>query len=246
MSSKNEDMNADGGWAASARAYIALIDRGDPNRELLLDPVMLGLCGEVSGLTVLDLGCGEGRFCRMLAEREASTIGIDPTSELVREARRRGDERAGWVMGTGEKLPFREEAFDLVVSYVTLVDIVDYVGAIQESARVLKHRGSLVVANLGFVTASSGWLRDEQGNRLYHRVDRYAEEWAQVYEWAGMKIVNWHRPLSAYMSAYLSSGLILQEFLEPVPEDESLRHHPDFEDWFRVPLFNVMKWRKSC
>lgn len=35
------------------------------------------------------------------------------------------------------------------------------------------------------------------------------------------------------------------EVLEPVPTDDSLRAHPDFEDWFRVPQFWVMRWEKS-
>jgi hypothetical protein len=100
------------------------------------------------------------------------------------------------------------------------------------------------VANLGFVTASYGWARDSDGKRLHHQVDRYAEEWSQVYAWSGMEIENWHRPLSSYMRRYLECGLSLQEFLEPVPEDEALREDPDCEDWFRVPLFNVMKWRR--
>ena len=105
----------------------------------------------------------------------------------------------------------------------------------------------MIVANLGFATASPagmGWERDAAGKRLYYRIDRYADEFSQVYEWANMRIVNWHRPLSHYMQAYLGSGLELRSFLEPLPQDESLRDDPHTEDWFRVPLFNVLKWQK--
>ncbi len=66
-----------------------------------------------------------------------------------------------------------------------------------------------------------------------------------MYEWAGMRIVNWHRPLSQYMRAYLGAGLMLRAFLEPVPEDTSLRTQDYFEDWFRVPQFTVMRWEKG-
>jgi hypothetical protein len=109
---------------------------------------------------------------------------------------------------------------------------------------VLAPGGTLVVANTSFVTASEGWQRDDAGRRLYHRIDRYAEERSQVYEWVGMRIVNRHRPLSHYMQAYLGAGLILRDFLEPVPSDESLRADDWFEDWFRVPQFTVMRWGK--
>lgn len=232
-------------WQDSAAAYIALQDAGDPNRTLLLDPVMLDLCGDVRGQRMLDIGCGEGRFCRMLAGRGARAIGIDVTTDMAQTARTRGSAHDAYTLASAEGLPFTDATFDLAVSYVTLVDIVDYASAIREAARVLRPGGRFVVANLNFVTASQGWLRDADGKRLYHRVDRYADEFPLVLEWAGMRIVNWHRPLANYMAAFLSSGLILRDFLTPVPKDQSLRDDPWFEDWFRVPLFNVMLWEKS-
>jgi SAM-dependent methyltransferase len=237
-------VTVDNGWNESAEAYIRFQDRGDPNRTLLLDPVMLDLCGDVRGRMALDVGCGEGRFSRMLAERGASVVGIDATPAMIAEAERRRRHDSDHCVAAAESLPLRDASVDLCVSYITLVDIVGYVEAIAEMARVLKHGGELIVANLGFVTASNGWERDDGGNRLYRRVDRYAEEFPQTFQWVGIRIVNWHRPLSAYMAAYLRSGLILREFLEPVPVDRSLQSHPDFEDWFRVPEFTVMKWQK--
>jgi ubiquinone/menaquinone biosynthesis C-methylase UbiE len=248
------------GWDFSAGAYTALQDAGDKNRTILLDPVMLDECGCVDGIRALDLGCGEGRFSRMLAGRGARVTGIDLTAEMTRTAHQRQGRDDQYVRATAEQLPFPSGTFDLAVSYVTLVDIVDYRTAISEAARVLRPGGRIVAANLGFVTASSGWLRDDEGKRLYHRVDRYAEEFPQVYEWQAaslvpdperfddrsltIRITNWHRPLSAYMSAYHDAGLELRSFLEPVPEDRSLRSDDFYEDWFRVPLFNVMRWEK--
>ena len=231
------------GWDYSARAYIAFQDRGDPNRTLLLDPVMLGLCGDVSGLRVADVGCGEGRFSRMLAKRGASVIGVDFTQEMSRVATQRALPNTWHAVAAAERLPFADGAFDICISYITLVDIVGFRDAIPEMARVLRPGGHIVAANLGFVTAG-GWVRDDANNRVHYQVDRYAEEWSRTFDWLGIRIVNWHRPLSAYMNAYLRAGLILREFLEPMPIDESLRDHPDFEDWFRVPLFNVIKWQK--
>ena len=233
------------GWASSADAYIAFEDGPDTHRTLLLDPVMLALCGDVRGRRVLDAGCGEGRFSRMLAERGARVVALDLTHELIAAARARSGGAHGCARGSAEVLPFRDGAFDLVVSYVALVDIADYQAAIREMARVLAPGGQIVVANVGFVSASDGWLRDEQGRRLYHRVDRYLEERRQVYEWAGMRITSWHRPLAGYMAAYLSCGLILRDFLEPMPDDASLRDDDYYEDWFRVPQFTVMRWQRA-
>ena len=63
-------------------------------------------------------------------------------------------------------------------------------------------------------------------------------------EWAGLRIRNWHRPLSAYMEAYLNAGFTLRRFLEPKPQDESLRNDIRYESWFRVPTFDLQVWQK--
>jgi hypothetical protein len=51
---QDPDLAGDGGWTYSARAYIDFQDRGDYNRTLLLDPVMLRLCGDVGGQRALE------------------------------------------------------------------------------------------------------------------------------------------------------------------------------------------------
>jgi SAM-dependent methyltransferase len=148
-----------------------------------------------------------------------------------------------------EALPFAATTFDLAVTYITLVDIQHYREGIAEMARVLKPGGRLLAANIGFVSASQaengGWRRDEDGVRIYVPIDHYAEESSAVYEWAGLRLRNYHRPLSAYMSAYLGAGLVLREFLEPTP-DERYRHVPEFSGAFRVPWFNVMLWERPA
>ena len=49
---------------------------------------------------------------------------------------------------------FADASFDLVVSYITLVDIPDFRAAIREMARVLRPGGALLMANLtGYISA---------------------------------------------------------------------------------------------
>jgi 2-polyprenyl-3-methyl-5-hydroxy-6-metoxy-1,4-benzoquinol methylase len=58
-------------------------ERGDWAREHVLDPVMLGRVAAGRFGRVLDVGCGEGRFCRMLRATGVAATGIDPTRQLV-------------------------------------------------------------------------------------------------------------------------------------------------------------------
>ena len=75
-------------------ATRASLDCGDaPGKKSgapgLLDPVVIRACGDVRGRTVLDCGCREGRFSRVLLEcGAAQVLGVDlraPTIEAAKE-----------------------------------------------------------------------------------------------------------------------------------------------------------------
>ncbi|HEX5371012.1 MAG TPA: class I SAM-dependent methyltransferase [Dehalococcoidia bacterium] len=237
------DMEIDGGWSESAEAWIALAPE-HATRKLLLDPILLAEAGDVSDARVLDLGCGEGRFSRLLAERGALTVGIDPIRRLIEAARGQSAAAERYAMASAEALPFADQCFDVVVAYLSLIDIPDFRAAISESARVLKPDGAFLAANVSNLASSTGEpVYDAEGRFAYYAVENYLEERPLTLEWAGLRVRNWHRPLSDYMDAYLGAGLALRRYIEPRP-DESLRGEPRFESWFRVPSFDVMVWRK--
>lgn len=235
-----------GGWEASAKTWIAAQgEEGDWLRRWVLDGPMLELClSSVDAPCILDLGCGEGRFARKLASRGARVIGMDPVPQLLRHARAAaGAHHIDYVLGVGEALPFRGEAFDVVLSYITIVDIPDFRAAIHEMARVVRPGGQVVVATMSpFASSTSGWVKSEAGEKLYFPIDDYLGEFAQELAWKGIRIVNYHRPMSALMDAFLSCGLILRKFLEPrpvagAPEQEAA-------DYVRVPYATVLVWEK--
>ena len=235
------------GWTTSADAWIARMDTFDFARQVLLDGPMVRMCGEVDGRRVLDIGCGEGRFCRMLSALGAQTVGLDPTAQLLETAAGR-DPGGEYLPGNAESLPFEDGSFDVVVFYLTLIDIPDFRKAIFEASRVLKPGGRMVIGNLAChaSTSPTGWVRDAGGGKLYFPIDRYMDELEMEVAWAGICVINYHRPLSAYMEAFLSAGLALREYLEPVPTAEQIQENPDLEYERRVPYVVGMLWEKQA
>ena len=64
--------NLDREWQELSIPWIKEAREGrNPTREGLLDKPILEACGNVEGLRILDFGCGEGRFCRILIEKGA-------------------------------------------------------------------------------------------------------------------------------------------------------------------------------
>jgi SAM-dependent methyltransferase len=237
----------DNGWEDSAAAWAAHVgEHGDFGRRYVLDPVMLARVSEAAPKTALDVGCGEGRFCRMLAARGIAATGVDPTIALISQARA-ADPAGRYVEAIAEALPFPDAAFDLVVSYLSLIDIPDFERAIAEMARVLKPGGALLIANLnGFNTAGAeqGWVRGLMGEMKHFPLDHYLRARAFWTEWKGIRIVNHHRPLRAYMQALLRERLTLSYFDEPAPTPDAPVERA--ADYVRAPWFMVMEWRKAA
>lgn len=216
-------------------------EHGDWGRRHVLDTPMLARVDALPVQAALDLGCGEGRFCRMLRARGIATIGIDPTAALIARAREL-DPGGDYRVERGEQLSAPAASMDLVVAYLALIDVPDLRACVSEVRRVLRHGGRFLIANLqAFNTAAipQGWTHEPDGSRRFC-IDHYLQERPVPVAWRGISISNWHRPLSMYMQALLEAGFELRHFDEPVP---SAPPSPKLERYLRVPNFLVMEWR---
>jgi 2-polyprenyl-3-methyl-5-hydroxy-6-metoxy-1,4-benzoquinol methylase len=229
------------GWDASAQAWIDVQgEDGDFGRVHVLDAPMLALVEQLAPASVLDVGCGEGRFCRMLAARGIATCGIDPTTALIDRARDLhpdGDYR----MEPAEAMTVGQ--YDLVACYLSLIDMPDLGAALARIVAAIRPGGHLLIANLtAFNTAAVhlGWVKPLIGEPSFP-IDHYLDERPRRTAWRGIDIINHHRPLKTYMQALLGHGLVLTHFDEPPatggPADKRDRYN-------RVPNFHIMLWRK--
>lgn len=236
----------DNGWQKSANAWIAdQGEHGDFARRYVLDGIMLSRALARVPKKALDVGCGEGRFCRMLKHHGVDATGVDPTPALIDAARER-DADGTYLEARAELLPFDASSFDLVVSYLSLIDIPDIQAAIAEMVRVLRPNGSLLIANLNSFNTSSaevGWIKDGTGKRLHYPVDNYLQERSIWIEYRGIRILNHHRPMSTYLRALLDQGLRLVYFDEPSPTADAPSTKAN--DYRRAPWFHVMEWIKQ-
>ncbi len=92
----------------------------------------------------LDNGCGTGLFLPFLGEY---SVGLDLSSELLREARERAGNRA-LVQGDSENLPFRAAVFENMASITVIQNLPSPKKLITESSRVVKQNGTIVISSL--------------------------------------------------------------------------------------------------
>jgi len=94
--------------------------------------------------TILDIGCGTGRFAVPLAAHfSAPVVGVDPSAKMLEQARR--DPYVHFVKGQGEHIPLRDRAVDLVVMSMAYHHFTQPSEVATECRRVLQPAGSVFV-----------------------------------------------------------------------------------------------------
>jgi ubiquinone/menaquinone biosynthesis C-methylase UbiE len=111
------------------------------------------LAGGARGLT-LDVGCGTGRTLPRFGPH-VRAVGLDPSAEVLRRARRRAP-RVPLVRGNAEQLPFRDGAFDTVVSGLVFCSVPEPARGLAEVRRVLRRDGELRM--LEHVRSTRAWM----------------------------------------------------------------------------------------
>lgn len=223
-------------YDAIADFYVDMV--GDD----LSDPVaiaLLELAGDVRGLRVLELACGQGRVSRELARRGASgVVGIDLSAALLERA---GDtERVTYVHAdatTPDALA--GETFDLVVCHFGLSDIDDLDGALATAARVLGPGGRFVFSILH--PCFPGW--GEETPSSWPPGDGYFREGWRLGTGPGFRgrVGANHRTLATYLNALVDQGFEVERTIEPRPTPGWRETKVPQED---VPIFLALRCRR--
>ena len=252
----SEDLHS---WDALADGWAQWVNHNQ-TRTILLDPAHLEAAGDVSGKRVLDAGCGEGRFARMLAERGAQVTAFDFSPrmiELAQEVEAKQPLGIEYVVADMTDLSqLVGESFDLVVAYLCLIDVPDCDSALREIARVLRPRGvfQFSVVHPCFLVPDASWEPRNPGtfpiwdkDKLYKKVDNYfpaREIRFKMWPTAPVETINYHRTLTDYAHALRAAGLLIRDIVEPVPPEDVMAKMDYLRENLRAPtmmLFDCVK-----
>lgn len=114
-------------------------NHGPENLQFWMN-VISSYAGKHAVNTILDLGCGTGRFSEALAAHfDAKVVGVDPSTKMLDQARKKlRDPRVQYQSGSGEAIPLADASVDLVFMSMCFHHFRDPKAAARECRRVLR------------------------------------------------------------------------------------------------------------
>jgi 2-polyprenyl-3-methyl-5-hydroxy-6-metoxy-1,4-benzoquinol methylase len=169
---------------------------------------------------ILDLGCGDGHFVTVTFDRQIN-IGLDPWFPPLQKAEKTKAYRS-CINAVGCEMPFENEYFSTLISNSVLEHIEDVDAVLEDSWRVLKPRGRLIICvpNDSF-TSNLSLARFFEGIHLqrlartyrnfFNRISRHKhcdspEEWVNRLRSHGFQVKKWWKYFSPRALAVLEWG----------------------------------------
>jgi len=163
-------------WGAVADWYEGHLKGPDTYQEQVIAPQVTRLLLPQKGKVILEIGCGEGYFTRLLVKEGHSMVGCDISAELIARARKH-DGPIPYHVAPAEKLAFAADGiFAAVLAVLTLQNMERIEPVCVEAARVLAPRGKFVgvINHPAFrIPTHSSWGFDSKTGVQYRRLDGY-------------------------------------------------------------------------
>jgi ubiquinone/menaquinone biosynthesis C-methylase UbiE len=136
------------------------------------------------GMQVLDVGCGTGIQLARYQQARCRVSGIDASPAMLAVARRRLGDTASLQLGDATRLPYPDQAFDLVLASTVLHELSPgaRAAALGEIRRVLRPGGRVLLTDFeaGPVRSARGWVTkgiitaaETAAGRTHHRNSRH-------------------------------------------------------------------------
>lgn len=209
-------------------------------------PAFWDTVGDVTGLTILELGCGDGEVAAQFLERGASRyFGVDASQRMVTAAAGRLDAtRATVVRHDLRVYSPPSNTFDLVVSLRVLHYLSDLAAVLARAGSAL-HAGGRLVYSHEHPVVTSFESREPDGRRGNWTVDNYFVPGERDVTFLGRRVMKYHRTVEQHLDAIRAAGLEFTRLRECPPvrelfEEDSL----EYERRLRIPLFLLIEARQ--
>jgi ubiquinone/menaquinone biosynthesis C-methylase UbiE len=226
---KGEQKGKPTSWGGVAAWYETHLKGDDTYHAKVIAPNLMRILNPKQGMKVLDMGCGEGYFTRIIDASGAYVEGADIAKELIAKAKAASPEVVFHVAPAEKMTAAKDGYFDALVCVLALQNMEHLDAVAKEVARVLQPKGRavFVLNHPAFrIPKVSSWGWDEKSKTQYRRIDRYLSQSRASIDMApgkGTKHTTWsfHRSMQDYMKAFAGAGFAMTRLEEWISHKKS-------------------------
>lgn len=250
-------MQKDTSWEKVAPWYKKTVGVGGHYyHEHVILPNLGRLLGLKPGMSLLDLGCGQGVLARVLPEG-VFYMGVDKSKTLLDEAKKLDRSREHkYIEGDITTNAVMPERFDRVVMILSLQNVDRLFKAIENASRLMNPDGRLIIVMnhpIFRIPQHSDWLIDKEKKTQKRVEDVYMSPTEIKIESRPFDKVNneisysYHYPLSAYSEMIFDNGMVIEKIEEWISDKKSEGGAAVMEDKARreFPMFMTLVVKKS-
>ncbi len=219
--------------------------------DLLEQPAMAKMLPDLTGKTVLDLGCGYGHNCIDFVNRGAKrVVGVDISEKMLAVAKEESAHNNIEYRNMSMKdISNLDEKFDFIYSSLAFHYVKDFEAFANDMYSILNPGGRLLFSQehpiiTATVDGAGHFNKDENGNRISYSFSNYNQPGERKIHWYVDGVIKYHRTFSNIINALAKSGFVIEEICEPVPEDWAIEKLPTIVKEYIKPNFLLVKAKK--
>lgn len=211
-------------------------------------PTLRSMLPQMTGLRVVDLGCGFGWFARWAAEAGAAAVlGIDLSEKMLARATvSTNDKRVTYERSDLDEIELPPAAFDVAYSSLTLHYLADLERFVANVHTSLVPGGVFVFSvEHPIYTApyKPRFVTDDTGHPSWP-VDHYLIEGRRTTDWLAPGIEKYHRTIGTYVSILHGAGFVLQHLCEWGPTVDQIAANHEWAVEIERPQFMLVGVRR--
>lgn len=224
-----------------AKYWVYIIrEKKDDFRKYVSDPAIYRRTSKLGKkLKVLDCGCGEGYISRKLSKAGHIVTGIDLSPHLISAAIGKSGKRDKYLIVNMNKMPFKKNSFDAVVSNQVLMELKKPEIAIKEISRIIKPEGRFIFQVLHPFTENNS-----KSNTDYFKSKKHMAYFIVSGLKSKQKGIRYHHPLRRYTNALNKNGFKIICLDEPTPSKTTPKRS-DIISKFKKPQVMIIDAEKT-
>ncbi|RTY05783.1 methyltransferase domain-containing protein [Enterobacter roggenkampii] len=179
-------------------------------------PALKAMLPDLTGKSVVDLGCGYGWFCRAARELGASEVtGVDISEKMLARAAE---------LTADPQIHYQRSDLDALKPGGSLVFSMEH--------------------PIYTCASRQGWLTDDNGERFWG-VNHYQDEGQRVSNWLADGVIKYHRTLGTTLNALIKAGLTISNVNEWGPTQAQIDAWPALAEEAERPMLVLIAARKA-